>query len=209
MSKRFALISSHSLLPSLLGRRLCEWKLANSVISCRSLEEFRPGAADVLLVDIETMEGRTLELITQLSKRIGQAKFVILAECCGGYLAHLAYRLGVRAILHRGDALDDFRDGLRVVLAGGMFISPLIDQERRALFAQILSEREIAVMAGLALGETNSVLAAHLGISAETVRTHRRNCMQKVGAKTQLELARFAISQGVVRWPRERTSQGT
>lgn len=202
MSQRFALISRHTLLPSLLGRRLCEWKLAKSFVTYRSPDDFRPGTADFILIDIETAREKTEELLTQLARRTGQAKHVMLAECCGGYLAHLAYRLGVRGILHKGDSLDDFRDGLRVVIAGGMFISPLIDQERRSLFARILSEREIAVMEGLALGETNAGLADRLSISAETVRTHRRNCMKKVGARTQLELARFAISQGVVRWPR-------
>ncbi len=202
MSTRFALISNQSLLPSLLGRRLCEWKLAKAVVVCRFLEELRPHSADVLILDMETAEGRTHELLIQTSKRAGHAKLVMLAGCRAGYLAHLAYRLGVRAILHKGDSLFDFREGLRVVIAGGMFISPLVDQGRRALFARILSEREIAVMAGLALGETNAALAAHLSISAETVRTHRRNCMRKVGATSVLELTRFAISQGVVRWSR-------
>ncbi|WP_438480835.1 response regulator transcription factor [Oleiharenicola lentus] len=206
MSKRFALISSHTLLPTLLGRRLCEWKLAKSVVIWRSPDEFRPGVADVLLIDIEAVQGKIDELLTPLAKRAGQARLVILTECRGGYLAHLAYKLGVRAILHRGDSFDDFRDGLRIVIAGGMFISPLIDQERRSLFARILSEREIAVMKGLALGKTNAELASGLGISAETVRTHRRNCMQKVGVRTQLELAQFAMSQGVVSWPRQSAS---
>lgn len=202
MSKCFALISNHSLLPALLGRRLCEWKLAKSFVTCRSPEEFRQGGIDVVLVDIETVHGKTHEVLAQLAKRVGHAKLVLLAECCGGYLAHLAYRFGVSAVLHKADSLDDFRGGLRIVTAGGVFISPLIDQERRALFGRVLSEREISVMSGLALGETNAALAERLDISAQTVRTHRRNCMQKVGAKTQLELARFAISQGVVRWPR-------
>lgn len=202
MSKRFALISSHSLLPKLLGQRLCEWELAKSVTTCVAPEEFRQGSADIVVIDIETVPGDTRLILVQLAKRTGQAKLVVLSECCGGYLAHLAYQLGVRGVLHKADSLHDFRDGLRVVLAGGMFLSPLIDQERRTLFARVLSEREIAVMAGLAAGQTNARLAAQLSISAATVRTHRRNCMQKVGVKTQLELARFAMSQGVVRCPR-------
>lgn len=202
MSKRFVLISSHSLLPALLGRRLCEWKLAKSVITCGSSEEYRQGSADIIVVDIETVPGDTRAMLAQLAKRAGQAKIVILSECCGGYLAHLTFQLGVRGVLHKADSLPDIRNGLRVVLDGGIFLSPLIDQERRPLFARMLTEREIAVMTGLALGQTNARLAAQLNISAATVRTHRRNCMQKVGARTQLELARFAMSQGVVRWPR-------
>lgn len=202
MSKRFAFISSHSLLPTLLARRLCEWKLAKSVVTCRSPDEFRHATADVVLIDIETAQGDTREILSQLVKRAGPAKIIVLSECCGGYLAHLAFQLGARGVLHKADSLHDLRDGLRVVLAGGVFISPLIDQEQRALFARILSDREIAVMAGLAAGETNAELASRLRISAATVRTHRRNCMQKVGVRTQLDLARFAMAQGVIRRPR-------
>lgn len=199
MPKRFVFVSNHCLLQVLLGERLCEWQLAESVQSCRALEEIKPGTADLILVDANMANGDLPQTLRTIRKRAGPVRLVLLADCKGGYLAHLAYEMGLQGILHAADSVDDFRGGLRAVLAGGMFFSPLIDQTRRALFARVLSDREITVIAAVASGETNTRIAKRLGIATTTVRTHRRNGMQKVGVRTQLELTRFAVSQGLIR----------
>lgn len=53
---------------------------------------------------------------------------------------------------------------------------------------QVLTSRESAVVDLLALGLTSHQLAAALSISVDTARTHVRNAMRKVSAKTRAEL---------------------
>lgn len=51
-----------------------------------------------------------------------------------------------------------------------------------------MSRREAEVLALLAQGLSNKVIARHLGLSPFTVRTHRENLMQKFGAHSVAQL---------------------
>jgi DNA-binding CsgD family transcriptional regulator len=61
-----------------------------------------------------------------------------------------------------------------------------------------LTERERAVLRLVALGEPTRRIAGQLGISAETVETHIRAGMRKLGARTRTEAAVLAERSGAV-----------
>jgi len=61
-----------------------------------------------------------------------------------------------------------------------------------------LSAREREVVRLVALGDTGPEIAAELGISHDTVRTHVRNAMAKVGARSRAHLVAKAIGDGLV-----------
>ncbi len=58
---------------------------------------------------------------------------------------------------------------------------------------QTLTKREREVVTLIALGQETSEIAKELHISAETVRTHVRNAMSKLGARTRAQLVAQAI----------------
>jgi DNA-binding NarL/FixJ family response regulator len=64
-----------------------------------------------------------------------------------------------------------------------------------------LSEREKPIAAALALGLKNSLISVELGIAIKTVGAHRASILRKVGASSNVELARLAIKWGVVPAP--------
>jgi len=78
------------------------------------------------------------------------------------------------------------------------------DRERtlQALRARYdsLSPREREVMTLVAAGLMNKQAAAEIGISEVTVKVHRHNIMQKLGARSLAELIRTADSLGIPRW---------
>jgi PAS domain S-box-containing protein len=57
-----------------------------------------------------------------------------------------------------------------------------------------LTERERDIVHRLALGLTSREIAAELVLSHETVRTHVRNAMGKVGARTRAQLVAVALA---------------
>ncbi|HVU23579.1 MAG TPA: LuxR C-terminal-related transcriptional regulator, partial [Opitutus sp.] len=61
-----------------------------------------------------------------------------------------------------------------------------------------LSERELAVLKGLAEGLGYKEIAAELGVSAKSVETYRARLAKKTGAATRAELVRYAVRQGLV-----------
>jgi DNA-binding NarL/FixJ family response regulator len=56
-----------------------------------------------------------------------------------------------------------------------------------------LTDRETLVLCMIGEGKTNECVALALGISTHTVRTHRRNLMQKLGIHNAALLVRYAL----------------
>ena len=64
--------------------------------------------------------------------------------------------------------------------------------------ADLLSEREKEVVAGVARGLVNKEIADRLNISLNTVITHRRNIARKLGIHSPAGLTIYAIVNGIV-----------
>jgi DNA-binding NarL/FixJ family response regulator len=61
-----------------------------------------------------------------------------------------------------------------------------------------LSERETEVVVLIATGHRNKEIASKLFISEQTVKTHLSNIFQKLGVNDRLELALYAMRNGLV-----------
>ena len=59
-----------------------------------------------------------------------------------------------------------------------------------------LTDREREVVQMVALGRTGPEIAAELQISHHTVRTHIRNAMRRVGARSRAQLVAMALGEG-------------
>ena len=62
-----------------------------------------------------------------------------------------------------------------------------------------LTPREVAVLELVATGAPNDAIAAHMGISPNTVRTHVQNIMAKLGVHSRLEAVARGHERRVVR----------
>jgi PAS domain S-box-containing protein len=62
--------------------------------------------------------------------------------------------------------------------------------------AGVLSDRELEIVRLVALGRSGPEIADELGIAHDTVRTHVRNAMGKVGARSRAQLVAKALGEG-------------
>jgi PAS domain S-box-containing protein len=92
--------------------------------------------------------------------------------------------------------------GRRLVLAVALSTSRWGSRFRRARSvgppSGSLSLREREVVRLVALGNTGPEIAGELQISHDTVRTHARNAMLKVGARSRAHLVAKALGEGLV-----------
>jgi PAS domain S-box-containing protein len=90
--------------------------------------------------------------------------------------------------------------GERLVLFVVMSTSRWGERFRRELSAETenssLSPRESEIVHLVALGATGPEIADELGISHDTVRTHVRNAMGKLGARSRAHLVAKALGEG-------------
>jgi two-component system response regulator NreC len=64
-----------------------------------------------------------------------------------------------------------------------------------------LTERELDVLRLLALGHTNSEIAAQLHLSVRTIEGHRAHLQQKLSRPSRAELVRYALDRGLLGGP--------
>lgn len=90
------------------------------------------------------------------------------------------------------------------ILANGL-LTQAVEQESLRLRAEAalsrLTPREREVTRWVALGHTNRQIAATLVVSPETVKTHIRHTLEKLGVRSKAELRLRLSEMGVRRWP--------
>ena len=62
-----------------------------------------------------------------------------------------------------------------------------------------LSRKERLVLAELALGNSTEEIGIALSVSPHTVRTHVKNLMRKLGARTRAHAVAIALSEGAIK----------
>ena len=72
------------------------------------------------------------------------------------------------------------------------------EAENAALLARQLTKRELQVLALLVEGSDNTEIARTLNVSANTVRTHVQSILTKLGVRSRLQAAAFAVRHRVV-----------
>lgn len=160
----------------------------------KALAELAKGGHDVALVEIRRRAGDGVELARE-ALRAGPAAPLVL---CTGYAwprAPLlaAAGLGAPGLVLTSSAVSTLVDALRAVAGGGSFmdpeVAPLVAETSAAQRVTKLTPREREVLSLLADGYQGPEIAEQLFLSLETVRTHVRNGVGKLGARTRVQAA--------------------
>ena len=109
---------------------------------------------------------------------------------------------GARGFALKAGSPEELLAAIRAVARGETYV----DQRLRPLLLArlttekigVLSPREREVLDLLAQGLTGEEVAARLGLSPETVRTHVRNAMDKLEAHTRVHAVAIALRQGEI-----------
>ncbi len=85
----------------------------------------------------------------------------------------------------------------------GRGVLPRPASVRRRTRSDRLSDKEISVLRELARGSSTEEIAELLVVSPHTVRTHVKNGMRKLGARTRAHAVAMALSDGAFELERE------
>lgn len=170
------------------------------------VERVRP---DVVVLDL-MMPGRSgLEVTRRLAAQPSAPPVLILTmHDSEGYVVE-AMRSGAAGYALKQAAASELARGIRAVASGRRYLSPPLTE--RALEAYVgqahtqtdphdtLTAREREVLQLAAEGHSNADIGARLFISRRTVETHRARAMKKLGLRSHVDLALYAVRQGIVR----------
>lgn len=170
-----------------------------------ALEELARNEPDVLVLDIRLpgMNGTdACELVAQRHPRV---KVVALTSFANENTMLAAFTAGAKGFAVKESEPSVLRQAVRTVSAGGIYIDPriagklvmLATKGRRAKGPHGLTLMEMRVADLLPKGMTNREIGRQLGISEQTVKTHLRNLMRKLGARDRTEAAALAQREGL------------
>lgn len=160
---------------------------------------------DLAVVGVDLPDERGTELVRRVNGRGAAPKFVIYTGLKEPELLEAAYRSGARGLVAKPAGLSVLVEALREVWRGGRYFDPAFARRTEngdggGLESRI-SSREAEILALLADGLTGEQIAQRLVLSPETVRTHIRNAMEKLGARTRTGAVVKAIELGEIQRP--------
>ncbi|HET8567103.1 MAG TPA: response regulator transcription factor [Solirubrobacterales bacterium] len=180
----------------LLERRGFE-VLGCATTAARGEEVIGEREPDLAVVGVELPDERGTELVRRIAGRGTGPKCVIYTGLDDPNLLEAAYRSGARGLVAKPAGLSVLVDALREVWRGGRYFDPSFARRNGEADGdgreKRISSREAEILALLADGLTGEQIARRLVLSPETVRTHVRNAMEKLDARTRTEAVVKAI----------------
>jgi DNA-binding NarL/FixJ family response regulator len=160
---------------------------------------------DVALVDIGLPDRSGLSVGREIIDERPRMLVVAVTAVKDAMIARHALKLGFAAYLPKDISLDLFVRGLSGALRGQRLDlsrtgpAALRPRSRPAVWrGSDLTGRELEVLALLVEGCTGPTIAARLGISRNTVRTHVQSILTKLQVHSRLQAAAFAVDKGLV-----------
>jgi DNA-binding NarL/FixJ family response regulator len=171
--------------------------LGCATTAARGEEAIREREPDVAVVGVDLPDERGTELVRRVSGNGIDSKFVIYTGLDDPDLLEAAYRSGARGLVAKPAGLSVLVEALREVWRGGRYFDPSFARkgENGNGREKTLTSRESEVLAMLAEGLTGEQIAKRLVLSPETVRTHVRNAMEKLDARTRTEAVVKALDR--------------
>jgi two-component system response regulator NreC len=170
----------------------------DAVMKTRAL---RPG---VLVLDLNMPGGSSLEAIPQIRDEAATTAIVVLTMQNDPAFARQALQSGAAGFVLKEAADDELLEAIRQAAAGGTYLNPTLGARLAAAPPEPagppddLSDRELSVLRLIALGHTNSEIAATLHLSVRTVESHRAHIQQKTRRSSRAELVRYALEHDLV-----------
>ncbi|HSS60679.1 MAG TPA: response regulator transcription factor [Candidatus Limnocylindrales bacterium] len=156
-----------------------------------------PAAVATLKPNVVILEFRLSDRSTKVASMIqsdSAAKLIFLTNDENENVVLAAIEIGVGAVLNMSSPATDVIQAVRTVAEGGTLItaptiSSLLRGPRKAdKMRDKLTGREREVVSLMSEGVSNRQIAARMGISYTTVRSHVRNAASKLAAHSKLEV---------------------
>jgi DNA-binding NarL/FixJ family response regulator len=161
------------------------------------VDAFRTLRPDVVLVDLMLPDMEGDRVVAAIRNIDPHARVIVLTTYSGDGAARRALAAGAQGYLLKTSLIDDLVATVQAVHAGQHRIAAEVAQqlsEHRG--DECLTERELAVLRGVAAGLENKQIARHLGLSAETVKEYLSNAMGKLHASNRAHALAIALARG-------------
>ncbi|MEC9372870.1 MAG: response regulator transcription factor [Planctomycetota bacterium] len=224
---RILLVEDHDFVADALKTRLeletdfeCVGRLERADDLARAARELN---ADIVLLDIEMPGSDPFEAIEDLKRTNDRVKVIMLSAHVRDHYINMAVEAGAWGYFYKGDDPQTIVSGIRDVIRGRFATGPKIKERWKGAATQAngrpasviegaprptsedlpqtplasLTPRELQVLRMIGRGMARREIAESLHRSPKTVDCHRAAIMKKLEIRDRVELARYAIREGL------------
>jgi len=165
---------------------------------------------DIIIMDIAMPKMNGIEASKRIRKLLPKTKILILSMYSHEHYIHELLEAGVSGYLLKDSSGRDIIKAIDEAMKDKTFLSPAISKRvaestlsphkstsREERF-KLLSNREREVFQLIAEGHSTRTIADMLCVSVSTIKSHRAKIMEKLVAKSPVQLAHIAIQLGLV-----------
>ena len=160
---------------------------------------------DVVLMDLQMEPVDGIETTCEIRKRFEAVEVVVLTSFGEDERVHAALEAGASGFLLKDADADEVAVAVRAAHRGELQLDPAIARRLTASLrssprddgAEDLTSRELEVLRLLGAGEPNKGIAAALGVTERTARTHVSHILSKLGLRSRTQAALWAAREGL------------
>jgi DNA-binding NarL/FixJ family response regulator len=162
-----------------------------------AVERFRALQPDVTLIDLQMPGLSGIEAMQVIRREFPRARFVVLTTYSRDAQVLRALHAGADGYLLKSSLRKDLLATIRAVHDGRKSVSAEVAAElAKHVLDEALTERELEVLKRAARGVSNKEIAAALGLTEATIKSHMKNVMFKLGANDRTHAVTIAIKRG-------------
>jgi len=200
---RVLAVDDHALLrdgiSALIGNQTDMELVAEASTGREALEQFRKHRPDITLMDLQMPEMNGIDALSAIRGEYADARIIVLTTYAGDVQVSRAMKAGARAFLLKGLLRKELLETIRAVHAGHKRVSSEVAVEiAEHATDEALTPREVDVLRWLSRGNANKAIAAQLSLTEETVKSHVRNILAKLGANDRTHAVAIALKRGII-----------
>jgi DNA-binding NarL/FixJ family response regulator len=159
----------------------------------------------VVVMDLKMEAGDGIEATRRIRARYDDVKVVVLTSFGEEERVHAALRAGASGYLLKDADADEVAVAVRAAHRGEIQLDPAVAGRLTASLVgrakdtttKDLTPRELDVLRLIAAGEPNKAIAAALGISERTTRSHVSSILAKLDLTSRTQAALWAAREGI------------
>lgn len=176
-------------------------------------KEVKENKSDILILDINMPEKDGIQVINEFKEKGYPCKVIILSSFDDLKMIQEIMKLGASAYLTKQCAGESIVEAIQAVKNGEEYFCNVVREKifysvtknntklikEKPSINLILTNRELEIIILISLEYSGKEISEQLFISANTVETHRKNIMKKLGAKNIISLVKYAIKNNLIK----------
>lgn len=158
------------------------------------MDMIKNNPADILLLDLDMPKMNGLTAIRKVKELAPDLKIIILTMHPENIYGKTAHQMGAAGYIIKDDEPKKLIESINKVFEGEMIFSDKVLSGSKKSNTIRLSKREIEVLKLLSNGMSNKDISEELEISDKTVSTYKLRLLNKIGAKSVVDLVNFGKS---------------